>query len=993
MNNEKFLKTACLLFAFVLQSAMAFSQNLTISGTVTDERGVSLPGVTVAPVGGTGGVATKPDGKYTITVAASVKALRFSFLGFAPKEVPLTGGKTLNVTLISSSTTLNDVVVVGYGSVRKKDLTGAVANVTAKDFNPGVISNPLQQIQGKVPGLSITQPGGDPNANLIVRLRGQTSLSGGQTPLIVVDGIPLDNPNQISNIPASDIESYDVLKDVSATAIYGSRGANGVIIINTKKGAAGRTRVEYNGYAAIDKLRGDYNLLSADEWRSAVQQIPNIDQQTISALDKGANTDWLKAITRTAFTNSNNLGVSGGTETFNYRASLNYMNQQGIVINTNKEQLGLRFSAEQKALNNKLNIQTTLSYSQNKRKLADYNIFEYVNTTPPTFPVTNPDGSYYGYFDYHEQNPVAQQMLQTNTSNDYLTQLYAKVDYKLLSFLTLGTTGSISHLNTQTGFFQPVLPGVGNKNNASQGNANVDSKKGDVHLNFLKDFNKHHLSGTLVYEFNDFVNSNFNASGQEYLVEDLGDNNLGAGNSAKNVISSYKEEFIIESYLARAQYNYNSTYYLTASFRRDGSNKFGANNRWGSFPSVSAAWRIKNESFLKNVTWLDDLKINAGYGVVGNQDAINPYNTLLLLGSGGRFYTPGNPTNQYPDSYTPIQNANADLQWERRIGRNIGFNFSMFNSRFTGNINAFNDKTKDLLFNYTVPVPPYVYNSILANVGDLKNKGLEIQLSGDVIKGKDFSWSPSGQITFTKTTITSLSGSYNGTDISTDMVPIGVAQGRGYQNNYLTYLKVGQSPYVFYLPKFAGVASAISPTSNSNQLYYDAAGNTTPDISKAKYDYIDPTPKFTYGISNTFNYKQLSLNFFLRGVYGQKLFNNYDNIVSNYSRLPGNNVTHNALTNGIRGSQTTSDYWLQNASYLKLDNVTLAYNFRQIKGLDNLRVYVTGSNLLTFTPYKGIDPEVVNGDSAQSYIDANMYGYGYYPKSRTFILGASVAFK
>jgi len=994
MTKKKFLKSAGLLLAFLIKSFLAFSQSIAITGTVTDERGAPLPGVTVAPVSGAGGAATSATGKFSLSVGPDIKALRFSLVGFVAKEIPLNGQKTVNVTLLESTQSLNGVVVVGYGSVRKKDLTGAVANLTAKDFSPGVISNPLQQIQGKVPGLVITQPGGDPNANLIVRLRGQTSLSGGQTPLIVVDGVPLDDPNEISNIPASDIESYDVLKDVSATAIYGSRGANGVIIINTKHGAAGKTRVEYNGYAAVDRLRGNFDLLSADQWRAAVNADPNFDKTTITGLDKGANTDWLKAITRTGFTHSSNLGVAGGTETFNYRASLNYMNQQGIVINTGKEQIGLRLTAENKSFNNKLDIQTALSFNQNNRKLADYNIFEYVNTTPPVFPIYNPDGSYYGYSDYHEQNPVAQQMLQTNTSTDYLATLYAKVDYKLLSFLTIGTQGSLSHLNTQTDFFQPVLPGVGNINSASQGNANTDSKKGDVHLNFLKDFGKHHLSGTLVYEYNDFTNKNFTAGGSEYLVEELGDNNLGAGNSSKNLVGSYKEEFLIESYLARVAYNYNSTYYLTASFRRDGSNKFGSNNRWGSFPSISAAWRIKNESFLKDVSWLDDLKINGGYGVVGNQDAITPYSTLLILGSGGRFYTPGNASNQYPDSYTPGQNANPDLRWERRIGRNLGFNFAMFNNRLTGNVNAFSDDTKDLLFTYNVPVPPYVYNTILANVGSLKNKGLEIQLGGDIVRSNDgFSWNASGQITFTKTTVTSLSGSYNGTKISTDMVPVGVAEGRGYQNNYLTYLKVGQSPYVFYLPKFAGLSPALDPNSHSNQLYYDANGNKTADISKAKNNYIDPSPKFNYGVSNTFNYKQFSLNFFLRGVYGQKLYNNYDNVVSNYSRLPGNNITKDGLANGIRGSQTPSDYWLQNASYLKLDNVTLSYNFKHINGLDNLRVYVTGTNLLTFTPYKGNDPEVVNGDSSQAYIDANMYGYGYYPKSRTIVVGANVAFK
>jgi TonB-linked SusC/RagA family outer membrane protein len=990
MNNKKFLRSTCLLVALLLMSHFAFSQNVSISGTVTDDKGGPLPGVTVTAIGTASSSVTNSEGKYKISLSPSVKSLRFTYVGFTTKEVALDGKTVMDVNLSENSQSLNTVVVVGYGTVRKKDITGAVANITAKDFSPGVVNNPLQQIQGKVPGLTITQAGGDPNANLIIRLRGQTSLSGGQTPLVVVDGIALDDPNQISSIPAADIASYDVLKDVSATAIYGSRGANGVIIINTKKGAAGRTKVEYNGYGAVDNLKGTFNLLSADEWRNAVK---DFDASTIAGLDKGANTDWLKAITRTAYTHSHNLAVSGGSETFNYRASFNYMNQQGIVINTGKEQVGLRFNAEQKALDNRLNIQTSLSYNQNNRKYADYNIFDYVNTTPPTYPVKNPDGSYFAFSDYDQQNPVARQMMETNTGREYLTQLLGKADYKLTDIITIGTQVSLSHLNYQTDYFLPVLPAVNNINNAIQSNKNVDSKKADVHINFQKDFGKHHLGGTAVYEFNDFTNSNFNANGQDYLVEEQLDNNLGGGNSALNQIGSYKEGFTIESYLARVLYNYNSTYYLTASFRRDGSSKFGVNNRWGNFPSASIAWRISNESFLKDVSWLNELKINAGYGVVGNQDAITPYTTLLTLGSGGRYYVPGNAAYQYPQSYSPNQNANPDLRWEERIGRNIGFNFAMFNNRLSGNVNAFNDKTKNLLFNYSVSIPPYFTNTILANVGDLSNKGVEIQINGDIVKGNDFSWSTSGQITFVKTTVTSLSGQFNGTKISTDQVPVGYAQGRGFQGNALTYLKVGQSPYVFYLPEFAGLSPTIDPTTSSNQLYYDSKGNKVADITAAQNHYIDPTPKFNYGISNTFNYKQISLNFFLRGVYGQKLYNNFANITSNYSRLPGNNVTKDALTNGIRGSQTASDYWVQNASYLKLDNVTVSYTFKNIAGLEQLRVYATGSNLFTITPYKGIDPEIRNGDSSLAYIDANVYGTGFYPRSRTFVLGASVAFK
>lgn len=992
MPNKQFRKRSLLFFLFSFLAFIAYSQTIVITGKITDDKNNPVPGATVSAKGSAANTTADQNGLFKMSVNARVKTLVISSIGYLEQEVSVDGRTEIDVTMVADSKSMNDVVVIGYGSVRRKDVTGAIANVTSKDFNPGVISNPMQQIQGKVAGLVITQPGGDPNGNMIIRLRGQTSLSGGQAPLVVVDGIPLDDINQISSIPPGDIASFDILKDVSATAIYGSRGANGVIIINTKRGSSGKSKVEYNGYAGVNWLSKKLDLLSADEWRAAVKNIPGIDQSTIDGLDKGANTDWQDAVTKNAFTHSHNLAVSGGTGGFNYRASLNYTNLDGIVINTGKEQLGLRFNAQQKALNDKLVINVSLSSNQNNRKYTDYNIFDYVNTTPPTYPVYNPDGSYFAYYDFDQQNPVSQQMLETNTGKEYLTQLYGRVDYEIINGLKLGVLGSTSHYNLHSEYFQPVLPGVGNINNASQTSLDKDSKKGDIHINYLRDFGKHNLNATAVYEYNDFTNDNFTAKGQNYLISQELDNNLGGGNPALNSIGSYKESFKIISFLARVAYNYNSKYYATVSVRRDGSSKFGANNRWANFPSASVAWRISQENFLKNITWINELKINAGFGVVGNQDAIGPYNTLLTLGGAGRFFDPTTSTYQYPQSYTPNQNANPDLKWEERHGKNIGVSFALFNTRLTGNVNVYNDVTKNLLFTYNVPVPPFFYNSILANVGDLTNKGVEVQLGGDIVQGKKFSWSLNGQITFSRTRITSLSGEYAGYKIASDKVPVGYAEGRGYANNAITFLKVGYAPYVFNVPRFAGYSATVDPTTNSNQLYYAADGSKVADFNSAATYYADPTPKFTYGINSTFNYGNLGLNFFLRGVSGQKLFNDYRSIVDNISRLPGNNVTKEALTNGLIGSQTPSDLWLQNASYLRLDNITLSYNFKEIKGLGSLRVYVTGSNLFVISPYEGLDPEIRNGDSNQSYIDTNVSGDGFYPRSKSVVFGANISF-
>ena len=980
------LLALCLSFSVVL-----FAQSL-VKGKITDSKGGGLPSVTVTAKGSTSSVLTDAAGNFSIPVPAGVKSLVVSSTGFSDQEFSIDGRSSIDITLQENIQSLNDVVVIGYGTVRRKDVTGAVSNISSKDFSSGVITNPLQQIQGKVAGLVITQPGGDPNQNVVIRLRGQTSLTGGQTPLIVLDGIPLDDPNQVSSIPPGDISSYDVLKDVSATSIYGARGANGVIIINTKKGAAGRTQVDYNGYVSTDVLAGSLHLLNADEWRKG-SALLGASQQTITALDKGANTDWLKAITRTAYSHSHNVAVSGGSNGFSYRGSVNYLDQPGIVINSGKEQVGLRFNAQQKALNDKLDISISLFANQNERKYTDYNIFEFINVTPPVYPVYNADGSYYHYSDYHQQNPVERQMIQTNNGTESLTQMFARVDYQIIKNLRIGTLGSISRNNLQTRFFQPTFDVVGNINNGNQNNSNVNSKKGDVHINYLGEYGKHNFSVTGVYEYNHFINNNFGASGQNFLVPALGSDFLAGGNPAFNAISSYKEEFKLISFLGRATYNYDQRYYATIAMRRDGSSKFGVNNRWGNFPSASIAWRIGQESFLRSVGWLNELKINAGYGIVGNQDAINPYNTLLTLAGGTRYYNPLSSSYPFPQSYTLNQNANPNLQWEERHGSNIGIDFALFGNRLSGSVNAYNDKTKKLLFNYSVPVPPYFVGSILANVGDLTNKGVDLQLNGSIIQGKDFSWSASGQMTFVKTKVTSLSGSYNGTQIASDLVPVGYALGRGYEGNAITFLKVGYSPYIFYLPAYAGLSETIQTASNSNQMYYTADGKKTPLLAQAKKNFIDPTPDFTYGLSNTFSYKQLSMNVFVRGVYGQKLFNNYDNVTSNISRLPGNNITTTGLTNGIRGSQTPSDLWLQNASYLRLDNLTLAYTFPKIGWVQNLRVYATGTNLFVITPYTGIDPEIRTGNTNQAYIDGNVNTIGFYPRSRSFILGVNVSFK
>jgi TonB-linked SusC/RagA family outer membrane protein len=977
MRKKLLLSGLFLLFCFL----QTIAQQRTVTGTVTSSEGVPLEGASVIVIGEKTGVRSDASGSFSITVPANAKELEISYISSETQMVDISNTSNVSVKLVPRTGSLNEVVVTGYGTAKRKDVTGAVASISEKNFNEGNITSPMQQIQGKVSGLVITQSGGDPNDNPIIRLRGQTSLSGGQTPLIVVDGVPLDDPNQLSNIPPGDIASFDVLKDASATAVYGSRGANGVIIVNTKKGATGKTQVTYNGFISASKIADKYDLLTTSEYKA----LPDAD-------DRGGNTDWTDAITQSAITHSHTLAVSGGSGGFSYRGSANYINQEGIVINTGKEEVGLRFNAQQKAINNRLDLQVGIVSTRTNRDYVDGNIFTSILATPPTFPIYNDDGSYYGYSIFSALNPVAQQLEQVNTGVESFNQYYGTANFELVKGLKVGTTGSLSFFDKQTDFYQPSLPGSGNVNNGSKFTENRNSKHGDIHIDYLHDFDNHNLSVTGVYEYNLYSYDNYNSGAQDFLLDLNTNNSIGNGNSAKNVVGSYKEEFKIISFLGMLNYNYNSKYYAKVTFRRDGSSKFGINNRWGNFPSVSVGWRLTQENFLKNTTWLNELKINAGYGVTGNQDAISPYNTLLTLGSVGRYYNPATPNFAYRQAYAPNQNANPDLKWEERHGVNIGLDFGVFNNRLSGNLNWFKDKTKNLLYDYTVPVPPFYVNTILANVGSMENKGFEIQLNAAIVRGKNFTWDGSGQLTFIKTQVTSLSGSYAGNPLSTDNIPGGYAQGRGASSSPLSYLKVGYSPYTFFLPHYAGVDA------DGNQLFADKKGGTVTsgDLTDEMFSYIDPAPKLNYGFNTTVTLKQWSLNVFLRGVSGQKIFNNTGMIVSNPTRLPGNNILKEGLSNGIKDAAVASDLWLQDASYLRLDNATLSYNFNKVGFMQNLRVYITGNNLFVITKYKGLDPEIRPGDTNQAYIDASYggtVGYYYYPRSRSITLGVNVAFK
>jgi TonB-linked SusC/RagA family outer membrane protein len=997
MQLKNLLKVSCFaMFCFFVLPVMA--QNKIVTGKVTDSKdGSPLPGVSIIAKGTSVGTNTDASGNFRLSVPGSTNTLVLTYIGYDRQEVAITGAP-LSIKLDATSTALSEVAVVsvGYGSQRKKDVTGAVANLSAKNFNQGAIINPVDQLSGKIAGLTITQPGGDPNQHASVRLRGQSSLSGGLSPLFVVDGVVLDDPNQFQNIPPDDIAGYDVLKDASAAAIYGSRGANGVIIVTTKKGAAGRTVVSYDGLAGLSNQSKYYDLLTPTQYLAYLSGTPT----GLHDYDKGGRTDWQKAITHTASQQRHTVSLSGGTNTFNYIASANYQDQQGIVLNTDKQQLGLRFSAEQKALDDKLDIKAGIQNVSTTRKFIDYANFSFMYNSPPTYPVKNADGSYFAYTDFNLANPVEHINESYWRAYEYLTLMNGSADYSLTNDLKIGVLGSLSRNNVQTHAFIPTFPLEGNVNLAGQANENTNSYHGNIHINYDKTFGKSKLNLLGGYEYNDYFYDNFVAAGQQYIIPEQLDNNLGAGNTSFNGIGSYKQEYTLISFFARAAYNYDDRFYATATIRRDGSSKFGSKYQNGYFPSFDVAYRFKKD-LLANVDWITDLKLRAGYGVTGNSDNIGAYSTLETVGSVGNYYNAANTS--FLSAYSTNQNANPLLKWEERHGRNIGLDFELFNGRLSGDMNYFNDQTKNLLFNYTVPTPPFVTNQLLANVGTLVNKGFELALTGQIIKGHKLNWTASGQITFIKTTITNLSGQYSYAgqtyQLTATQIPVGYSQGRGLSSNPITFLKPGYSPYEFFLPHYTGVDASGNQTFDGQTI----AQNATPPGH-----YIDPSPKFNYGMSNSFDYGNWNLNFALRGVYGQKIFNNTLLDVETVTRLPGNNVTKEALTNGIKDAPVASDKWLESASFLRMDNITVSYSFKNVSFASSLRVFVSSNNLFVITKYRGLDPEVktenaaggsilfnsnLNGSNNQAYIDANYGGQAYYPRVRSFTLGVNIALK
>jgi len=947
-------------------------QQRTISGTITDSQGDPIPGVNIIEKGTVNGTMSGADGKYFLSVASASSVLVFSFVGYTPQEVIAGSQTTINVSLIESATALDEIVVVGYGTQQRRSISGSVTNVSEKSFNAGITRTAADFIQGKVAGLTITTSTGDVTASQSMRLRGTSSLTGSSEPFVVIDGVP---GLSLNSVAPQDIESISVLKDASAAAIYGSRSASGVILITTKRGTQQRTSVEYNVYGAVDVLSNKPDVLTAAEYRKWASD----NNVNVSVFDLGADTDWFNEISRTGVSQNHDLSISGSGTNNSYRVSISYLDQEGVMMDNYQTRFNTRFSVNQKALDNRLDLTLSGGLNQRDYQATATGNFVLAYNVVPTIPVKFADGTWWDSDEYDQGNPVRNMTYNMAPRKTGLIYVNGKATLTITKGLSAGVNFYKERNSFDAANYTDSRTRYGRAANgtASRSFSTSDKNLIETTVNYARKFGAHDLGLLGGYSWEDNKYQTASAQNRYFVTNLFGYNNLGAGEGllAGDVSSSASMDRLI-SFFGRINYSFLQRYILSATIRRDGSSKFGKDHKWGTFPSVSAAWRLSDEPFMQGLSGtFDDLKLRVGYGVSGNQSGLSPYQSLSLYGSSGLYYDNG----RWQTAYAVNQNANPDLRWESTSMFNVGVDFSILNARINGTIEYYDKITNDLLYNYPVPVPPYMYPSMTANVGSMSNKGVELTLTGDVIRKSDLRWTISLNAAHNDNKIISLSNE----EFTTSVIKTGNAWVRGGSANTTHIIQEGYQVGQFFGPLCTGI--------DANGLYIiDDMVDGKPGVTIDDYTYIGKAqPLLTYGISNNISYKNWELNFFFRGVYGNDVLNFSKMSYANLQWLPGANVLSDALVLGLKQSPFYNSFYIEDGSFVRLDNITLAHSLlpKNLLGISRIRLYATSHNLLTLTKYKGVDPEV-----SMSGLDPGVEGREYYPKTTTYLLGVNVTF-
>jgi TonB-linked SusC/RagA family outer membrane protein len=970
----------------MLCTTVAFAQQGTVKGKVVDDDGVPIAGASVIQQGTTNGGYTDVDGNYEVTVSNMKTAiLEFSFVGFNTIEENVNGRTEINVTMSMSVINLGEAVAVGYGTQSRREITGSVANVTEANFNKGISRDAADLLQGKVAGLQITTGSGDVTRGAQIRLRGTSTLQNDQGPMIVIDGVP---GGDLSTVAPTDIASISVLKDASSAAIYGSRAAGGVILITTKKGSGSNTSVSYNGYVTIDKVANKPDLLNAEEWREANYELGN----DISAYDSyTADTDWFDEVLRTGVSQNHSISLSGGTGHSNYRASYTYLDRKGIARDNYLKRHSFRFQVQQRALKDKLRFGLTGSANLSDNSRPNSNDYILAYNMLPVYPVYNEDGTYFtdANHNYDQGNPVQDQ--DQNYRKSSMSYYYGQGDiqYDIIEGLNAKISLYKSRfMNDYRAWNDPRnVQGQDNNGEATRRNMKWDRDLMEITLNFDRNFgsnNEHKVEGLAGYSWESNTYGSQYSYATNFAVTSMGADNIQAGNTLKiGNVTSDRNNYKLISFYARGHYNYMERYMITAMVRRDGSSKFGKNHKWGWFPSVSVAWGISQEPFMKNVKWVNDLKLRVGYGIIGNQDGLQPYKSLELYEPYGTYYSNG---SQYT-SFRISQNANPDLKWEETATFNVGIDFQFWDNRIGGTIEYYDKKTTDMLYNYSVPTPTYVYSTIAANVGDMSNKGIELLLNVDIIRNKNFTWNTSVNLAHNKNEITKLSNDL----YKTERVYVGDPWIRGASGVTSHVIEEGHPVGQFFMLKCDGIDE------NGKYIIEDINGDG--QITDDDRTYCGSAqPKLTYGWNNTFNWKNWDANVFVRGTIGNKVLNNPKAAYGNNTYISGCNALKNDDLMKLRENSRVCSYYLEDASFLRLDNASIGYTFNteKISWLQKARVYFAVQNLFVITGYSGLDPEVEIYRGEASDDDAGLSpgieSRDYMPKARSFTFGVNLTF-
>lgn len=969
--NINILRAAVICIIMMLSSTAVSAQTINLTGTVNDPQGEPIVGASVIEKNKpTNGTVTDINGNFTLKVPQGA-IIRISYVGCDPQELP--AKSPLDVVLKENSMMLQEAVVVGvgYGTMRKSDLTGAITSVNAKDLKQGLVTSAEQLLQGKIAGLSVTQASSDPTTGSSLRLRGGTSLSASNSPLIVVDGIPGVDFNSVQ---PNEILSIDVLKDASAAAIYGSRGANGVIIVTTNRATETETsKMGYNGWVSVGKAAKNIDMLSSNQWRQYVRE-----NELLDAIDYGANTDWIKELEQTAVSHSHNFYMSNSRKNNGYRASASYQATEGIVKHNYLNRLAGSISAYQFALDHRLKFDMGINMSYDKYRAPDYGfygIFNYAINQNPTVPVKDENGNYTRMGGTNMQNPVEYNDNYYSKQTRHRLLAYGKVDYEILPGFHAVANLSYEYGSWQNRYYQPSYA-AGNNVGGTGRRALADNNnyQFEGYLSYDRTFAELHKFNVMAgYSYSRYSYEGFGAQRSGFDTDMFLYNNLGAGNDyRKDDVYSYKGEARLASFFGRVNYSFNSRYMLTATMRADGSSRFGKNHKWGYFPSVALGWRLSEENFMSGSRdWLDNLKLRLGYGVTGNQDGIGEYKSLALLGAGGGGYYDA-ATGTWKATYSPSQNANPDLKWESTTQYNIGIDLAVIN-RIRATIDLYYKKTSDLLWNYPVSQPPFLYSSMLANVGDLVNKGVELTVNANILDINGFNWDTDLTFSYNHQEITSLSNE-NFQDLGT---PAGQLHGiDGLSNAYTQMVKEGYPTGAFFGPRCSGI--------DENGEYIIENPDESVYLGSAQ-------PKFNLGFSTTANWKGFDFTVSAYGMFGQKILNATNMQLFTDTRMPGKNIPDQFAKQGIKPDKITySDYWLEDGSFLRLQSITLGYTIPGTKkvGIDNLRVYATVDNVCTLTGYSGVDPEISTSGLDNPGIDL----CNVYPRTRSFIFGLNLSF-